>query len=594
MSRSEATFIGEVESVTGSSVSIKLRDDLASTLILVSGESYRVGQIGAFFRIPLGYTHLYGVCTQIGAAAIPENARIAEESARRWLTITLFGESIGNQFERGVSQYPTVGDEVHLVTNTDLKIIYGSLETTAQVCVGNLAASSGIAGNLDLAKLVAKHCAIVGSTGSGKSNFVAVLLNAIATQGFPNARVLIIDPHGEYGTSIQNEGHIFKINADKEKKEFPLEIPFWALPFNELKEILLGGMQLANETLIRDRILEMKKNVAKHFEPEPPEAEINPDSPIPFDIFQLWYELDCRERQAYKDNQKTIPAEPITKGNARELKPDIYPPHSLSTNPPIYAPNPKGIQKNLELMRSRLKDENYQFLFNLNSAYMITADGKPNQDIDKLVEAWVGHTKPITVLDVSGLPSETTSTVVGTLLRIVYDTLFWAGNLPISGRNQPLLIVLEEAHLFLPEGQDSPAHRIIGKIAKEGRKYGVGIAIVTQRPQEIDSAAMSQCGTMVALRLTNDKDRSVVSAAMPDQLGDLSSILPSLRTGEGLVIGEAMPIPSRIQFRQAKNKPIGDNPDLVKAWRQTSRPDPKDYTVALRNWRARSSKGSST
>lgn len=590
MSRSEATYIGEVESVKGSSVSIKLREDLASTLILVAGESYRVGQIGAFFRIPLGYTHLYGVCTRIGAEAIPENARIAEENARRWLTITLFGEAIGNQFERGVSQYPTVGDEIHLVTNTDLKIIYGSLEATAQVCVGNLAASSGIAGNLDLAKFVTKHCAIVGSTGSGKSNFVAVLLNAIATQGFPSARILIIDPHGEYGTSLRKEGYIFKINADNNKNEFPLEIPFWALPFNELKEILLGGMQQTNETIIRDRVLEMKKSVAKHFTPEPPDAEINPDSPIPFDIFQLWYELDCRERQAYKDNTKKVPVEPTTKGNARKLKPDIYPSHSLSTTPPIYAPNPRGIQKNLELMRSRLKDENYQFLFNLKSNYMITANGKPNHDIDKLVGAWVGHKKPITVLDVSGLPSETTSTVVGTLLRIVYDTLFWAGNLPISGRSQPLLIVLEEAHLFLPEGQDSPAHRIIGKIAKEGRKYGVGLVIVTQRPQEIDSAAMSQCGTMIALRLTNDRDRSVVSATMPDQLGDLSSILPSLRTGEGLVIGEAMPIPSRIQFRRAKNKPIGDNPDLVKAWRQKNRPNPKDYTVALKNWRARSFK----
>jgi hypothetical protein len=570
-------------------VSIKLREDLASTLILVAGESYRVGQIGAFLRVPLGYTQLYGVCTQIGAAAIPENARVSDESARRWLTITLFGEAVGKQFERGVSQYPTVGDEVHLVTNTDLTIIYGSLKTTAQICVGNLAASSGIAGNLDLAKLISKHCAIVGSTGAGKSNFVAVMLNAIAKQGFPNARVVIIDPHGEYGSSLCSEAEVYKLNADSNKKEHFLEIPFWALPFNELKDILLGGMQQGNETLIRDRVLEMKKNVSKHINPEPPESEISSDSPIPFDIYELWYELDCRERQTYQDNLKTIPTTPLTQGNARELRSNTYPAHAAGNVAP-FAPNPKGIQKNLELMRSRLKDENYQFLFNLKSNYMITTDGKPNHDIDKLVASWVGHSKPITILDVSGVPSEITSTIVGTLLRIIYDTLFWAGDLPVSGRNQPLLIVLEEAHLFLPEGQDSSAHRIVGKIAKEGRKYGVGLAIVTQRPQEIDSTSMSQCGTMIALRLTNDRDRSVVSATMPDQLGDLSSMLPSLRTGEGLVIGEAMPIPSRIQFKQAQNKPIGDNPDLITAWCQSNRPDIRNYATALKNWRARSFK----
>lgn len=177
--------------------------------------------------------------------------------------------------------------------------------------------------------------------------------------------------------------------------------------------------------------------------------------------------------------------------------------------------------------------------------------------------------------------------IVGTLLRIIYDMLFWAKELPISGRKQPLLIVLEEAHLFLPEESDSPAHRTVSKIAKEGRKYGVGICIVTQRPTEVHSSVLSQCGTMFSLRLSNSKDRARVEATMPDDLGALSGMLPSLRTGEGLVIGEAMPIPSRIQFYLAEHKPEGSDPDVSSAW-MTPRPDGTDYKKALINWRRQS------
>ena len=131
----------------------------------------------------------------------------------------------------------------------------------------------------------------------------------------------------------------------------------------------------------------------------------------------------------------------------------------------------------------------------------------------------MGHDTSLTVLDVSALPSEVLTTVVGTLVRIVYDMLFWACDLPISGRKQPLLVLLEEAHLFLPDGHDSSAHRTISKIAKEGRKYGIGLGVVTQRPGEIDGTVLSQCGTMIALRLTNSHDRNKVEAAMPDDLG---------------------------------------------------------------------------
>jgi DNA helicase HerA-like ATPase len=215
-------------------------------------------------------------------------------------------------------------------------------------------------------------------------------------------------------------------------------------------------------------------------------------------------------------------------------------------------------------------------------------DGGVAKDLDSVVASWVGHDRPITVLDISGLPANTMAAVSGTVLRIVYDALFWATNLPTSGRNQPLLIVLEEAHRILPAGVDSPAMRATTQIAKEGRKYGVGLLVVTQRPTEIEPSVLSQCGTMISLRLSNGADRAIVSGTMPDDLGNLASMLPALRTGEGLAVGEALPIPTRLRFRLASSKPQGDDPNIAKAWKAAARPDPRHYATAILNWRKQS------
>ncbi len=588
MSDKDPTLIGHVDSVNGGIVTVRLLEHIP-TLVMVGGQSYRIGQIGAFVRVPLGYTQLYAVCTLVGAAAAPQKDIPSVNHGQRWISVTLFGESVGESFERGVSQYPTIEDEVHLVTPHDVKIIYGSTRQDRAITVGHIAASSGIEGRLDLSKLVTRHSAVIGSTGSGKSNFVAVMLEALASQSFQASRVLVIDPHGEYASSAGKFGYVFRVNPDESKGEKPLHVPFWALPFDELKNIALGEMQPASESSVRDEITERKRLVALKLNPKPPATAITADSPIPYSIKKLWFDLDDFERQTFKQNQGKDLYDPTQKGDAESLKSNIYPKISLGSSAPFAHPSPRRITKQLELLKSRLQDARFRFLFSPGRDYTPNVKGVTLKDLDSLVQSWVGHDRPITILDVSGMPYEALSTVVGTLLRIVYDTLFWASDLPIGGRQQPLLIVLEEAHLFLPEGGNSPAHRTVTKIAKEGRKYGVGLCIVTQRPTEVESTTLSQCGTMIALRITNPKDRQKVEAAMPDDLGALSGMLPSLRTGEGLVIGEAMPIPSRIQFYQASNKPEGGDPDVLAGW-MASRPDGKYYKDALENWRRQSTR----
>ena len=582
MTRDVPTLIGHVDSVKGGVITIRLRD--VPTFMLVDGHSYRIGQVGAFLRIPLGYTQLYAVCTLVGAAAAPKSDESGIPAGHHWLAATLFGESIGDVFERGVSQYPTIDDEVHLVTPQDMSVIYGSTKEERTITVGHVAAASGIAGQLDLGRLVTRHFAVVGSTGSGKSNLLAVLVEAICTQGFPAARVLVIDPHGEYASAVGQYGRVFKIKPDPEKSELPLYVPFWALPFDELQAIALGQMQPAAETAVRDEVSARKRSGATHLTKRPPDTAVTADSPIPFDLRKLWFDLDDFERQTFTDNARTQPCAKTHTGDSQTLVSNQYPAPNPGTQAPFANPRPRSITRQLDFMRSRLQDSRFAFLFKPGEALSPSIDGKTTGDLHDLVQSWVGHDKPLTVLDVSALPSEVLSAVVGTMVRIVYDMLFWALDLPISGRRQPLLIILEEAHIFLPEGGESAAHRTISKIAKEGRKYGIGLGVVTQRPIEIESTVLSQCGTMIALRLTNSADRGKVEAAMPDDLGALSGMLPALRTGEGMVLGEAMPIPSRIQFFKARQRPLGDDPDMPGAWRQP-RPEAAHYKSALDNWR---------
>jgi len=576
-----STLIGDVQSVSGNTISVRLRPGLSS-LALVDGTSYRIGQLGSFLRIPLGYTNLFGVCSQVGAAALPQAEISNPEVDGRWLTVSLFGESLGGTFQRGVGQYPTFGDEVHLVTNSELELVYGSSDIGTPLTVGSISSSTGIQARLDLSRLVARHSAVVGSSGSGKSNLVAVLLDAIANQGYPSARVIVLDPHGEYSSAVGSDGYVFSVTPEAGQQ--PLFVPYWALPFDELMEITLGDMNPTNVAAVRSETERLKREGATTLTTPPPAAAISADSPVPFSARQLWADLIDFENRSYTDSSFTT-ATSVTLGDPETLTENTYPPPAIGPGPPQKGPK-RGISRNLELMKNRLRDSRYKFLLEPGPDLTPSLTGEVTVDLDTLVASWVGHDRPITVIDLSGSPSDVLGLVTGTVLRIIYDALFWAGDLPTSGKKQPLLIVLEEAHLFLPEGHESAAQRTVSKIAKEGRKYGVGLMLVTQRPTDLDSTALSQCGTMIALRMTNAADRARVSSAMPDDMANFAALLPSLRTGEALMTGEAIPLPSRVRIPEASRKPDGGDADLADGWRSTSRPAITHYSAALANWRS--------
>ena len=591
------TIIGYVKSVNGSRISVKLSDDFKSSMPIVDGVVYRIGQIGSFVRIPLGYAHLYGIITQAGAEAIPDKIKESYDIntsniASRWLTVVLVGERIGNRFERGVIQYPAPDDEVHLVTIDDLRIIYSEVKKESSIIVGHISASESLPAHLDLDKLVARHSAIVGSTGSGKSNSVSIILEAIASNTkFKSSRILLIDPHGEYNDTLKKYSKVFKINADKAKDENELQIPFWALPFNELFNIFPGTLKENALDHIRLEIQKRKVDSSKFLTKVPDELSITSDSPIPFSIKKLWHDLDYFEKTVFdkveisKGQFEFQPIAALDEGDPDNLLPSKHSSPAPGGGSPFLNKGAFGILSYLNGIRNRLLDERYKFLMSTKD-YAPDINGKITKDINNLLVDWLDHEKPITILDLSGIPPEIMVSISGTLIKIIYDALFWGQELNVGGRKQPLFIALEEAHNYLKAGADSIASRTVQAIAKEGRKYGIGLLLISQRPSELDETVLSQLGTLMALRMTNSKDRGHVGSAIQDDLNDLVTLLPSLRTGEGLVMGEAVKIPARVKFDKIAFAPKSSDPLVSERW-ILDKPDVKLYDELLLKWRNR-------
>ena len=215
---SNPAVIGTVRSISGTSVSVQLYPSLNSTLSYIYGNGYKVGQVGGFVKIPQGFINLYGTIVQIGADAIPESLRDDINTGLRWMTVQLVGEGAkGQPFERGISQYPMIDDEVYIVTEEDLINIYGRDKGAEFVSVGTISGAENIPAMVDINKLVTRHCSIVGSTGTGKSTTVAGLVNTlIDSEQFPSSRIILMDIHGEYGKTFKDRANVFR---DYDRKE---------------------------------------------------------------------------------------------------------------------------------------------------------------------------------------------------------------------------------------------------------------------------------------------------------------------------------------------------------------------------------------
>jgi len=581
------TLLGYVGAVTGSTIRVFQSPSVASSPANIGGENHLTGQVGSFVRIPQGHHNLYGIVCEVDASTTPAALLNEHERGEIWVSVQLVGEMAGDHFERGISRFPCINDEVHLVTEEDLAKIYGD-RTSGQICVGKLAHAENIKVSVDLDKLVTRHCAVLGSTGSGKSTTVTSLLRSIAEstigQDFPSSRILLIDIHGEYGNALKSVSSVFRVNP--RQGEHPLHIPFWALDPIDLLPFLLGKVDDKPLTQILDHILDLKNDRVSGVPIKGTDSvSITTSSPIPYSLKRLWFELLEPEIKTWYDVASTSPAI-IDPGDINTLKPPKYKPQgAASTSPFVNTLGVLGVKKQLDQMRSRLLDKQYDFLLH-PGPWEPDQNGNAEKDLPELLEAWMGHSKPITILDLSGIPSPVLVRLIGAILKIIYEALFWSRDKPEGGIQRPLLVVMEEAHRYLSNDHDGSARTMVQRIVKEGRKFGIGAMIVSQRPSEVDETILSQCGTFITLRLSNIADRAKIQATLPDNLAGIIDSLSVLRTGEAIITGEAarLPIRCRITPPPEDQRPDSEDPKVSKNWKKPRREE--NYEDVAAAWRS--------
>lgn len=585
MNNSSPTYLGNVSSVSGSSLIVELTPQVSSGLLVIGGKTHRVGQVGSFVRIPQGYNDLYGLIAETS-----ESSNIGLETTsltidRRWLKVELVGETVGAQFERGISQYPSINDEAHLVTEDDLKKIYGDV-VSGQITIGTLASSDGIKVSIDLDKLVTRHCAVLGSTGSGKSTSVSSLLRSIVTDeegrtNHPSSRIVLVDIHGEYSSALGDIATVFSILPKENERK--LEIPYWCVSPDSLIDFLCGSLTESNKSIILDKVVEDKHEYVVKNKIESVETNrITAYTPLPFRLNKIWYDLMVIDNANWEDKEKTRPAF-SDNGDAKTLTPPKFKPPAPGGASPFKGDGNK-LKKQLDLMRSRLLDKQYSFFLSPGE-WEPDLDLQLKKDLPDLIKAWVGHDKPITILDLSGMPSARLDLLLGSVLDILFESAVWGRNLSVGMKERPLLLVLEEAHRYLSKEASGIAKEMIQKIAKEGRKFGVGSMLVSQRPSEIDETILSQCGTLIALRINNTNDRNRVKSAMSEGMSGIVDSLPILRTGEAIIAGEAAKMPMRCRFKLPREERFPDSKDPLVSTSWAKPLGDENYDALVTAWR---------
>jgi len=471
------------------------------------------GQVGSQIKI------------QVGRRWVLANVRTQKYDRRNeggiYGNIDFLGEGEVDQatgricsFRRGVTNYPIPGAMVYPTSSQDLREVYAG-HSADTIEIGTVFPTRDIRAALYVDHFLGKHFALLGSTGTGKSTSLALILHRIC-EAAPQGHILMIDPHGEYAAAFKGTGLLLDVSN--------LQLPYWLMNFEEHCEILLSShgdsRQIDAEILARCLTQARQKNrMAEAM------SKVTVDTPIPYLLSDLANTLQAEMGKLDK-----------------------------ATNTAPYM----RIKTRLEELKA---DPRYQFLF---SGLLV---GDTMAEFISRIFRMPSNGRPIAIIDVSGVPSEITSTVVAVLSRLVFDYAIWAR----KERTRPILLVCEEAHRYVPSeknAEGSSVGAILSRIAKEGRKYGVSLGLITQRPSDLAEGVLSQCGTIIAMRLNNDRDQAFVKAAMPEGARGFLDSIPALRNRECIICGEGVSIPIRVSFDDLTEdkRPASADPSFTKLW----------------------------
>jgi uncharacterized protein len=438
-----------------------------------------------------------------------------------------------HSFRRGVTRYPIPGALIFPATNSDLRQIYAS-DGRSSIQVGTVYPTNDIRAGIYIDAMLGKHFALLGSTGTGKSTSASLILHRIC-ENAPEGHIIMIDPHGEYAAAFRSTGSIFDVSN--------LQMPYWLMNFEEHCEVLLTGSgnarqedaDILSKCLLQAR---MKNRLADEL------GKITVDAPIPYLLSDLSTILQ-NEMGKLDKATSTAPFMRI-KGKLDELK----------------------------------GDPRYQFMF---SGMLV---GDTMAEFISKIFSMPARGKPISIINVSGVPSEITTTVVAILSRLVFDFAVWAR----EETTRPILLVCEEAHRYVPNEKNadgSSVGKILSRIAKEGRKYGISLGLITQRPSDLAEGVLSQCGTIISMRLNNERDQAFVKAAMPEGARGFLDSIPALRNRECIICGEGVSIPIRAVFDDLEEfkRPASEDPSFSELWSNSGGED-EMVKRTVHRWRA--------
>lgn len=507
--------IGRVSAISGFKLTCTLFDRAVAA---VTAQAFTKMQIGALIRIPTPTTVAFGF---INALSLRHESVQQTEREFAIAEVELLGELHAPQpgarpvFARGISIYPTLGAAIFPATTEDLGFIYDKPNSWT-LAIGTLHQDPSRTAYLISQELLAKHSAILGTTGSGKSCALTLIVRSLLA-AHPNGHVVLLDPHGEYAPAF--DGLCERITPAN------LHLPYWLLSFDEIVEILCSKDATSRSReayILKDVIIAAKRETLGE---NGNDVHLTVDSPVPYPLAALIHRIsDAMGKLDKPDN--TLP-----------------------------------FLRLLTTIENLRQDRRYSFLFG-----SFSVRDNMVEILSRILRVPVKG-KPITIFDLSAVPSEIVDVVVSLVCRLIFDFALW------SDREEaiPTLLVCDEAHRYIPSDESQgfePTRRSINRIAKEGRKYGVSLCLVTQRPSEVSESILSQCSTVFALRMSSEKDQNFVRRTLPESAAGLLNNLPALRQQEAIVVGEGVAHPMHIRFNDLdpQFRPKGDATNFPKAW----------------------------
>ncbi|MCG6900607.1 MAG: DUF853 family protein [Gammaproteobacteria bacterium] len=538
------TLIGQVTRVETGALEATLVEATEGRLprIAIQHDSDMSGQPGSYVAITQGKIKLLAIIK-----SIQEIPAASGNGTRKHIKLIPLGEvSPGGVFQNGITSFPVTGAEVHTVSKEEVESIFVKFRAQGY-SVGVASADHSIDVCLDPAALFGRHFAILGQSGAGKSWTVANLLQR-AVKSMPKAHIILLDLHGEYSWEDNqgNRQHAFDKKVTRYIDARELEIPYWLMTFAELVDLLIdrsddsASSQIA---FLRDSVHDLRNKSNRELEL----GDISIDSPVYFSLTELYSYFEEANKMTSNFGKQ--------KGALAGL-----------------------FDQFLMRLQSRMNDMRYDFLLQPKHR---TSSGS----MSGLLRDFVGLGDPraqVTIIDLSSVPFDVRPVVTAQIGRLAFEFNYWNPKF----KEFPLLLVCEEAHAYIPrEGgsQYEGTRRSMQRIAKEGRKYGVGLAVVTQRPHELSETVLAQCSTFVCLRLTNPDDQNYVRDLVPEAESDFINVLSSLGQGEAMIMGLAVPLPTRVQLYKPDPPPNSSSVDFFRHW--VTGPSDLDIDDIVDRWR---------